>query len=115
MAYGSAEAVQGELSFLSRHHARFRSGGIFGTIRQGRRVPASLELPLVDANTRERLGKAEILEVRWLKLVEIDQPSIMRFEFTQSPAELASSLRRLYPTLQDDSWVTFIRFRMVDD
>jgi hypothetical protein len=91
-----------------------RPGGEYGTIREGRRLPAALRLPIVSTETRRELGTALIREVRWVRFRDINRPDILMLEYTRNIDELRQDLVKLYPTLKENSWITFFRFEVSD-
>ncbi len=109
------ERVQTEIQFVAKYRERLHQRRKHGTIRAGRRVPASLVLPVRITETGEIIGNAEILEVRWLKLRHINTPEILDYEYPSDIGALRKDLDALYPGINDDSWVTFFRFKFTDE
>lgn len=111
----TVERVQEELQFVAKYKERLVARNKHGTIRAGRRIPAAMKLAVRITETGEYLGKIAIEEVRWLKLKEIGTPEILSFEYPSDLEELKIDLVTIYPELNEDSWVTFFRFRFEDE
>ena len=107
------DQVQTELRFKSKFAKRLIRETEYGTLRAGRRVPAAETLPVVSTETGRTLGRATIMEVRWLSLKEALSSDLLRFEYTNDSRQLRKDLTTIYPRLTDDSWVTFFRFKFV--
>ena len=115
MQIESIDRVQEELQFVSKYREELAARRKHGTIREGKRVPARMSLPVRISESMEELGEVEIIEIRWLRLSEIDTPEIMQHEFPREVEELRKDLFTLYPNLTDSSWVTFFRFRFANE
>lgn len=109
------DGVQAELTFVERYRDRLKTRRKHGTIREGRRIPGALTLPVRVSPSGDFMGNVLIEEVRWLRFSEINSPEILRYEFPSNIESLTSDLQAIYPTLKPDSWVTFFRFRFVDE
>ena len=112
---GTVDRVQTELQFLEKYAERLRTRKKHGTLRAGRRLPATLTLSVAITETGEDLGMVVIDEVRWMKLKDIDTQEILRYEYPSNVRDLKKDLHTLYPQLTEDSWVTFFRFRFQDE
>jgi len=111
----TVDRVQEELQFRLKYRERLAARNKHGTIRAGRRIPAAMSLVVRITETGEYLGKVVIEEVRWLRLKEIASPEILTREYPSDPEKLKVDLVTIYPELQDDSWITFFRFRFEDE
>lgn len=115
MVQEKIDRIQEELQFVRKYRERLVTRRKHGTIREGKRIPASMKLPVRITETGEYLGEVAVEEVRWLRLKEIATPEILRYEYPSNPKELRKDLIAIYPNLTDESWVTFFRFRFTDE
>ncbi len=85
-----------------------------GTLRIGKRIPAKLTLPIFISETREKLIDAKIEILSWIKYKDIQKyPEIMRREYPNNPKELDKEMKKIYPQLKSESWITFYGFDIV--
>jgi hypothetical protein len=110
-APSTVDRLQDELQFVQKYASRLKTRGKHATIREGRRIPTAMTLPIRITETGEFIGNAQIEELRWLRLRDINSPEILNEEFPKNVLDLVDDLKELYPTLRNDSWVTFFRFR----
>ncbi len=115
MTVETVDRIQDELQFVAKYKAKLKKREKHGTIREGRRAPIAMQIPVRITETGEELGSVVIDEVRWLKLKEIGTPEILRYEYPSDLVALRKDLSSLYPELTKESWVTFFRFRFLDE
>lgn len=106
------DRVETEIRFRNEFRQSLLAGEKRGTLRLGRRVPQTLEIPVVLENS-ERIGYALIDVLIWVKLVALERhPEIFAREYPKDHKELLAKMREIYPHIEDESWLTFYGFRL---
>lgn len=106
--------IERAIWFRSKFKDVLASGIKRGTLRMGRRVPAAEVLPVILAETRERIGDAHITGLAWLRYGDLPRfPSILEEEYPHDTTEIDQEMKVVYPTLAADDWVTFYGFTFV--
>ncbi len=98
------------LRFSKKYIADVLSGRKNYTIRWGIVRPKYRIVNIVVDN--KVVGKAEILEVRYVRVRELNDYHAMLDGF-RSRYELLRDLRKIYPGIRSDDWVTIIKFRVL--
>ena len=111
---GCVDYIQRDLKFLSKYVKMLEEGRKNSTLRKGRRVPLKMTLPVFEAETNRKVGDAEIIEVRWVKLKDaLSSKEILRSEGTSNPEELLEELKAIYGDISLEEWFTFFKFKYI--
>ena len=112
MGVGCVDYVQRDLKFMSKYVRMLKEGRKTSTLRRGRRVPMRMVLPVFEAETNRKVGDAEIVEVRWVRLKDaLSSGEILKSEGVSTPGELEAELRAIYGDLDPEEWFTLFRFK----
>lgn len=89
-----------------------------GTLRLGKRIPSKLVLPIFISETRRKLVRklvdVQIEVLAWLKYKDIQKyPEIIKREYPNEIKKLDKEMRKVYPTLTSESWITFYGFGII--
>lgn len=107
----SIDRVEKQIWFQQKFAKPILEGIKKGTLRLGKRIPAKLTLPIFVSETRQKLINAKIEILIWLKYKDIQKyPEIMKREYPNDPKKLDKEMKRIYPVLTPESWITFYGF-----
>lgn len=109
----SIDRIEKQIWFQQKFAKPILAGITKGTIRLGKRIPAKVILPVFITGTRKKLVDIEIEIVLWLKYNEIRKYSeiIKRLSF-ENFDKLDVEMKKIYPTLQREDWITFYGFNL---
>ena len=109
----SIDRVEKQIWFQQKFTKPILNGMIKGTLRLGKRIPAKMILPVFIAETRKKLADVKIEIVTWLKYGEIRKhPEITKRLSFESFNKLDAEMKKIYPTLQKEDWITFYGFNL---
>lgn len=109
----SIDRIEKQIWFQQKFAKSILTGFVKGTIRLGKRIPAKVILPIFITEARKKLVDIEIEIILWLKYKEIRKYSeiIKRLSFDNFD-KLDIEIKRIYPTLQKEDWITFYGFNL---
>ena len=108
--------VEVGLWFHSLHFQYLLDGRKRGTLRVGRRVPASLYLPVLETETRSFRGSVIIETLSWLRWGDVSgRPDVLACEWPNNWPDLQLAMRNTYGTLGNADWMTFYGFMYMRD
>lgn len=110
----SIDRVEKQIWFQQKFAKPILKGIKKGTLRLGKRIPARLVLPIFISESHQKLVDAEIETLAWLKYKDIQKyPEIMRREYPNEPKKLDKEMKKIYPMLTPESWITFYGFSII--
>jgi len=105
------DRVEKQIWFQQKFEKPILKGIKRGTLRLGKRIPAKLTLPIFISETRKKLIDVKIEILIWLKYKDIQKyPEIMKREYPNDLKELDKEMKKIYPQLEPESWITFYGF-----
>jgi len=109
----SIDRVEKQIWFQQKFEKPILKGITKGTLRLGKRVPAKMILPVFVAETRKKLADVKIEIVTWIKYGDVRKHSeiIKRLSF-ESFNKLDAEIKKIYPTLHKEDWITFYGFKL---
>jgi endonuclease-3 len=112
----SIDRIEKQIWFQQKFAKPILKGIKKGTLRLGKRIPAKLNLPIFISETRKKLTDANIEILIWLKYKDIQKyPEIMEREYPSDIKKLDKEMRKIYPELSSESWVTFYGFDIIKE
>ncbi len=107
------DRIEKQIWFQKKFAEPILKGVIKGTLRSGKRIPAKMILPLFISGTQKKLVDIEIEIASWLKYSEIQKHSeiIKRLSF-ENFNNLDAEMKKIYPALQKEDWITFYGFNL---
>ncbi len=110
----SIDRVEKQIWFRQKFAKPILEGIKKGTLRLGKRIPAKLILPILISETRKKLIDAQIEILIWLRYKDIQKyPEIIQKEYPNNLKKLNKEMKKIYPTLTSESWVTFYGFDII--
>ena len=110
----SVDRIEKQIWFQQKFAKPILKGIKKGTLRLGKRIPAKLTLPIFISETRKRLIDANIEILIWLKYKDIQKyPEIMEREYPSNIKKLDKEMKKIYPELSPEGWVTFYGFDII--
>lgn len=110
----SVDRVEKQIWFKQKFAKPIVAGIKKGTLRLGKRIPNKLILPIFISETRKKLIDVKIEILIWLKYKDIQKyPEIMKKEYPNDPEKLDKEMKKIYPTLTPESWITFYGFSII--
>ncbi len=109
----SIDRLEKQIWFQQKFAKPILKGIIKGTLRLGKRIPAKMNLPVFVAETRKKLADVKIETVTWIKYGEIQKYSEItkRLSF-ESFDKLDAEIKKIYPALKKEDWITFYGFNL---
>jgi len=109
----SIDRIEKQIWFQQKFAKPILKGAIKGTLRLGKRVPTKTILPVFVAESRKKLVDVKIEIVTWVKYGDIRKHSeiIKRLSF-KSFNKLDAEIKKIYPTLHKENWITFYGFNL---
>jgi len=109
----SIDRVEKQIWFQQKFADPILKEIIKGTLRLGKRVPVKTTLPIFIAETRKKLTNVKIEIVTWIQYGEIRKYSEItkRLSF-ESFNKLDAEIKKIYPTLHKEDWITFYGFKL---
>lgn len=109
----SIDRIEKQIWFQQKFAKPILKGAIKGTLRLGKRIPAKIILPLFITEARKKLGDIEIEIIIWLKYNEIRKYSriVKKLSF-ENFDEIDVEMKKIYPTLEKEDWITFYGFKL---
>lgn len=110
----SIDRIEKQIWFQQKFAKPILKGVKQGTLRLGKRIPARLVLPIFVSETRQKLIDAKIEILVWLKYKDIQKyPEITKREYPNEPKKLDKEMKKIYPVLTPESWITFYGFSII--
>lgn len=107
------DRIEKQIWFQQKFAKPILAGIIKGTIRLGKRIPAKMTLPVFVAETRKKLADVKIEIVTWIKYGEIRKHSEITKKLSfESFDKLDAKMKKIYPVLQKEDWITFYGFNL---
>ena len=109
----SIDRVEKQIWFQQKFADPILKEIIKGTLRLGKRVLVKTTLPIFIAETRKKLTNVKIEIVTWIQYGEIRKYSEItkRLSF-ESFNKLDAEIKKIYPTLHKEDWITFYGFKL---